>query len=250
MSKIFDIEFSTYSTDAIPTALQGTVYWYDTGTTLNGESVRYDMSGTYAYWYSLENESIITTVADVGNESVENFFGDVILEGFGSFSGRLNLSTNTIADAWYRAETTAFESLRSFLGCTEGKDCVRGFLPVMGDGDDYKSKNIWQMSSGSSDEFAIERVKGDNASWCSLRADARIESIWDSREKAMKFAGAVEAWLVSTDNLTETSNIEWCTLASIPSEPEIYRTQGENRKRYWIQNIDLELVYKTASVFS
>lgn len=248
----YDFEYVTTSDDAVPEALQGSNYWYDTGTTENAESVFYDTSNAYAYWND-GADWVITAVADVGAALVDYFMVQVgpDLTGFGAFSGTIAISEDTIADAWYRAETTAFNSFSAFVGATEGKDCFRGFLPVQGDSEDDKLSNVWHLTSGGSDEFDMDRVKGEDAAWCSLRADARIESLWSSRELAMKFSGAVIAWLKSTDNLKETGNVSWCTLADIPEVPEIYRTDGKkNRARLWRQYINLELVYSTGADYS
>lgn len=170
--------------------------------------------------------------------------------GFGAWSGALTLNEYVISDSWYRAETTAFDSLATYLNCTENANCFRGFLPVQGDGEDALNVDTWMMASGGSGEFDIDRLAGDGAAWCSLRADCRIDSLWETRQGAMKFAGAVMAWLKSTDNLNATGNVTWCRLTGIPAEPEIYRTAGRNRKRYWKQEMSLELIYKTESAFS
>jgi hypothetical protein len=53
------------SSDAVPSELQTTLYWYDSGLTNAGEKVYYDLSGTYAKWYDGTNW-LITTVANVG----------------------------------------------------------------------------------------------------------------------------------------------------------------------------------------
>jgi hypothetical protein len=250
-SKRYDIERRTGSTDAVPSALQGDHYWYDTGTTENGEKVYYDnASKTYAYWND-GSDWLITIIADVATTPTD-YFIDVAgtATGSGAWSGTITISALVLADAWYRAETTAFESLRNFTGCEENDDCFRGFLPVQGDSDDFKTANIWMMTSGSSGEFDSVRLTGDGALWCSLRSDARIESLWSSRSEAMKFAGLVEAWLRETNNLHETGNIAWCNMTDIPDEPEIYRTDGKIRKRYWQQTINLELVYQTETTFA
>ena len=174
---------------------------------------------------------------------------DTSFIGFGAFSGTILSSANVLADAWYRAETTAFESLRNFTGCEENDDCFRGFLPIIGDSDAYESTDVWMMTSGASSEFDSTRLSANDALWCSLRSDARIESIWAQRSDAMKFAGLVEAWLKETNNLKETGNLQWVNMTDIPAEPQVYRTDGKIREQYWIQVIDLELVYKTESVF-
>lgn len=345
-SRKYEIELKTESTDAVPSALSGTKYWYDTGTTENGEKVYYDnATGSYAYWND-GTDWLISAVADVGGsptdyfkeDYTQGFLGSIdvyidsefyrtvaysneagnhprffdgvaqlqynqnsppedpdkwdyqdvegrlfsftvtdypsdylppktgyidinetgldlriayvpnVYVGQGAWSGTITFSSYTIADAWYRAETTAFESLSTFTGCSEGNDCFRGFIPVQGDTDDYLDANVWMMTSGGSD-FDVTRTWGDNALWCSMQSNARIESVWESRQKAMEFAGLVTAWLKETNNLAQTENIEWCVLADLPDEPVISRTQGKNRERYWEQTINLEFTYKTETVF-
>ena len=342
-SRKYAIGFKTESTDASPSALQGTKYWYDTGTTENDEAVYYDnLTGLYAKWTDADGDVIISGVADVGGTPTDYFrsipetievsdatfvpavngtytywslgdFGEksswkslsghyifhlgsswltnetevgipdysVLNEddipptsavwnnptqgnddltltytlpvnqyvGQGSWSGTITVNTNVIADAWYRAETTAFDSLKTFTGSVEGVDCYRGFLPVQGDDTDDLLVNLWSFNSGGSD-FDIQRLYGSDALWCSMQANARIESLWETRQKAMEFAGLVQAWLKETGNLGQTEAVEWLTLSDLPPEPEIDRTSGINRQRFWRQTIDLELTYKTETVFS
>lgn len=248
---VYDFEYVTSSTNASPATLQGSTYWYDSGTTENGFPVYYDTSDTYAYFYGPLSVWLITAIADVGTTPTDRFEdAGSTLTGAGSWTGTITISTHTIADAWYRAETTAFSSLASFVGAEEGQECFRGFLPVRGDGDESLFINVWQMTSGGSGEFVIERTYGAEGNWCSLRADARIESEWESREMAMKFSGAVVAWLKASNNLNQVGNVTWCTLADVPGEPEVFRTTGKNRERYWRQTIDLELVYKTENIYN
>ena len=250
-SKKYDIELRTTSTDAVPEALQGTRYWYDVGTQVNGEKVYYDnATDAYAYWND-GADWLLTAVADVDGTPTDYFEDDGTgtLTGNGSWSGTITASEYTIADAWYRAETAAFESLENFSGCEEGQSCFRGFLPVAGDSDAYDLVNVWQMTSGATD-FDVSRTFGEDALWCSLQNGVRIESLWESRQRAMEFVGLVMAWLKETNNLKETGNVTWCTLSDTPAEPEIYRTDGENRQRYWRQEIGLELTYKTETVYS
>jgi len=170
--------------------------------------------------------------------------------GQGAFSGTLTLSTNVISDAWYRAETTVFESLSSFMQCTEKRSCWRGAMPLMGDNEEFKSVNTWAFSSGTSADFDLDRVTGDNPVWCSLRVDALVDGLFETRERAMNFAGMVLAWLKSTDNLSETGNVFQCVLSAIPPRPEEYITKGRLPVRYWQQTIQLEIVYVTESVYS
>ena len=244
-SRKYAIEFKTESTDAVPAALQGTKYWYDTGTTENDEAVYYDnLTGLYAYWND-GTDWIVSAVADVGGTPTDYFD----LDGQGDWTGTITIGTNVIADAWYRAETTAFDSLKAFTGSVEGVDCFRGFLPVQGDDTDDLLVNLWSFTSGGSD-FDIQRLYGSDALWCSMQANARIESLWETRQKAMEFAGLVQAWIKETGNLGQTEAVEWLTLSDLPPEPEIDRTSGINRQRIWRQTIELELTYKTETVFS
>jgi len=243
----------TSEVDIIPAALAGTVFWYDTGTTHNSEIVYTDALEQYIYWNVPFVGWAITVPQDLG-ENPDDYFGlgvGDVLTGYSSFAGKLLLNECTISNAWYLAETTAFESFRNFVGATEGVECFRGFLPVMGDGEVDRLVNAWQFSSGDSDGFNIDRLKGEHPSWCSLRGDAQFESLWETREMAMRFSGAVLAWLQSTNNLKEMGNVTWCTLAEIPAEPVIHRTTGRlNRERYWRQTIDLELLYRTGMKYN
>ena len=253
-SRNYDIERRTSSTDASPVALIGNLYWYDEAITVDDETVYYNnASSLYAYWHDAGLDKwVISAVADVGLGTPTDYFVENVagtLTGVGSFTGTITISEHVLADAWERAETTAFESLMNYTGGKENVDCFRGFLPRIGDSDDYKTTAVWMMTSGSSSEFDSVRLSGDAALWCALRSDASIESIWEKRTDAMKFAGLVEAWLRETNNLKETGNISWVNMLDIPSDPEIYRTDGKIRKRLWLQTISLELVYKTESVF-
>ena len=253
LSREYSIERCTLSGDADPSSLQGAKYWYNTGTTENGEKVYHDnLTGLYAFWHEATLDAwIISLVGDVGGGIPDSYFlqgvGDDLI-GAGSWSGTLTASDYVLADAWERAEATAFASLMAYTGGKENVDCFRGFLPVQGDDEDYKTSNVWMMSSGSSSSFDSDRLASNDALWCSLRSDARIDSIWESRTDAMRFAGLVQSWLRETNNLNETESISWVNMVDIPAEPEIYRTDGRVRHRYWLQTIDLELVYRTESV--
>jgi len=70
---IYEFDKRTSSTDAVPSALQGSVYWYDTGTTLNGESVYYESTDTYALWYNGTNR-VISAIADVDGSPTDYFY--------------------------------------------------------------------------------------------------------------------------------------------------------------------------------
>ena len=337
LSKKRKIELVTTGSVGIsPSALSGTVYWYDRGTTLNGESILYSMDDAYVRWHN-GGQFVFTATADLDSaytdaflEKVTQFtvtgagipktngtydidaplatdytnennhlcikagsnwklqdnvsgdtnydttgnvinppltvwalvsgslpiptlaytaFDDGTLIASGSFSGSMTFSEYTLADAWYRAETIAFDSLRDFTTYTENKDCFRGFLPYQGDTDILEMANVWMFTSGGSSEFDIDRLAADNALWCSLRVDAEIESVWTNRSDAMKWAGVVQAWLKQNDNLRETGNIEQVRLLSIPEMPEEYIVGSEQRRRFWRQSISLEIIYRTESVF-
>lgn len=250
----YTLSFKTVSTGGATTPADITsLYFYDTGTTENGLPVYYDTSGTYAKWSTDATHHLITLVADVGG-TPGGYFNNTspsdTWNGFAPWSGTFDTSTVLISDAWYRAESTVFESLRTFVGGDEGNNCFRGFLPGQGDREDLKFVNVWQVTSGGSDNFDTSRIIGNDPTWCSMRADGRIESVWKTREEAMQFAGMVEAWLVSNNNLSETGNVTWCSLSDIPGEPETYLTAGANRKRYWKQIIDLDIVYATEGVYA
>lgn len=254
MSTHYEFEFVTTPTAAVtPAALNKSVYWYDSGVEINGEPVYYEPSGEYAYWYWNESAPFawyITPVADVGAYGAEYFKqSGLAMTASGTWAGTLAITTNTISDAWYRAETTAFSSLAAFLGCVENDTCFRGFLPVMGDGTALKYVDAWQLTSGGSGTFDTDRLSGAPGNWCSLRTDVRIDSLWKTREKAMKFTGAVLAWLKNTGNLGQVGNVTWCQLSQIPPEPVEYITDGQNRQRYWRQTINLELIYKTETSY-
>lgn len=97
MKPVYKFDFKTTSSDAVPSALQGSVYWYDTGTEVNSESVYYDRSDTYARWYD-GTDWLISEVADVDG-SPSNYFslqdypdtititGDVAFNGTSEFAG-------------------------------------------------------------------------------------------------------------------------------------------------------------------
>lgn len=253
MNPHYEFTHASHLDGATPTDLDGTKFWHDSGTTDNGEVVYWESSGQYAYWNN-GSSWFVTPIGDVGGAGPTGGYflvaGTSLVAG-GGWAGTGSILEYSIANAWDRAEETAFESLRNFVGGTEGKDCFRGFLPVAGDGADDKLVDVWQLTSGESSEFEIDRLKGADASWCSLRSDARVESLWRNRDAAMRFAGAVTAWLQETNNLNEVGNVTWCTMASIPDEPEIHRTDGpKNRQRYWRQTIDLELVYTTGTNYN
>ena len=196
-------------------------------------------------WWNTPFDEVGDTTEGAGKYTSSTLYGtyaDVDLS-------ELVASQYVIADAWYRAESTAFESLREYVGCEEERDCFRGYMPITGDATDYKYVNVWSFSSGGSGEYDAGRLSGESALWCSLRSDATIVGLFETRERAMKFSGLVMAWLKETDNLMETDNVEQCRLTDIPDEPEIYYTSGKIRKQYWRQTIELELIYRTENVF-
>ena len=64
----------TQAIDTNVAALQGEVIWIDSGTIQNGEKVWLDPNGVHAVWLSLTHGKVITTIADVGNEGVVDYF--------------------------------------------------------------------------------------------------------------------------------------------------------------------------------
>jgi hypothetical protein len=255
---------STPSESVVPANLNRVVYWYDSGEKGPGASnfpIYYDPEKNYNLFYTESLGSWVIrefgnldypplNTSFTSNDGAGSITSTYSPTGLSGWAGLLEVSGPTVSDAWYRAETEAFNSLSSFLGCTENDNCFRGFLPIMGDSTDLKYVDVWQMASGGSGTFDVERLAGTPGNWCSLRTDLRIDSLWKTREQAMNFSGAVLAWLRSTGNLGQTGNVTWAMLTSIPDEPEEYLTQGQNRQRFWRQEIELELVYLTGSVYS
>jgi len=60
------------SSDAVPAALSGEIFWYDSGTTESSEVVWYEPSGVYAKWNN-GSDWLITAVADVGGTPTNYF---------------------------------------------------------------------------------------------------------------------------------------------------------------------------------
>lgn len=246
---------TSFLSGPVQAELIGDVYWFDTGTVDNvvGDPIYHEPSGTFSLWNYFGTYRLTNIADENGNPAIGYTREDGKLNGFGAWITReLSIVDYSISDAWYRAETEAFDSLADFLGCTENDNCFRGFLPIMGDSTDLKYVDVWQMTSGGSGNFDIDRLSGSSGNWCSLRTDVRIDSLWKTRQQAMEFSGAVLAWLKSTGNMEQTSgsNVTYAMLAGIPDEPEEYLTQGQNRQRYWRQAIDLELVYQTEAIYS
>ena len=241
----------------IKAVVGGLTNYYAKSTTLTNDSQPVYVGNIVdrAFWYNdASGEWINTTTALIGDATpaagtytAPTLYGDYVDDDL----NELTASQYTIGDAWYRAETTAFESLRNFLGCVEERECYRGYLPASGDTNTLKSFNVWMLTSGNSGEFEIDRLAGDNALWCSLRADASIEGVFETRQRAMNFAGAVMAWLKETNNLAETGNVEQCRLLDVPDQPaeEFVPVDGKLIRRVWRQSINLELIYKTENVF-
>ena len=76
---IYEFDRTTTSTDAVPAALQGSIYWYDTETLENSEAVYYEPTDTYALW-NHGTGWIVTVGADVGSLVADVFlFTFVIL---------------------------------------------------------------------------------------------------------------------------------------------------------------------------
>ena len=85
----YTFDFRTESTDSVPAALNGSVYWYDTGTTENSEKVYYDASDAYARWHD-GVKWIVSAVADVGGSPI-NYFAlvpsSITVSGDSDFEG-------------------------------------------------------------------------------------------------------------------------------------------------------------------
>ena len=245
---IYEFDKVTTSTDAVPAALQGSVYWYDTETVVNSEAVHYESTDTYAYWYD-GAAWLITVVADVDTVSTDKFtLSGSTLTGADAFSGTLTLSENTITEAWNKAERAVFTSLISFLGCTERVNAFRGRFELNQDGD-IKYRNVWKIDSGgSASAFDADRTYGEDGSWCSLMVDAEVEGYFDTRTKAMNFASSVLAWLKHTNNLKTVSgsNVTWCMMTDLPQAPE--PTVGVAQVM-WAVKVPLQILYLTGGEY-
>jgi len=241
---IYEFDKTTTSTDAVPAALQGSVYWYDTEETVNSQAIYYESTDTYAMWHD-SSDWLITIVADVDTVATDKFtLSGSTYTGAGAFSGTLTLSENTISEAWNKAERAVFTSLISFLGCTERVNAFRGRFELNEEGA-IKYRNIWKINSGSeADAYDPERTYGDNGNWCNLFIKAELEGYFDTRVKAMNFASSVLAWLRSTDNLKTVSgsNVNWCMLDGLPEPPE--PTVGVAQVM-WTVKIPLQILYLT-----
>jgi len=178
-------------------------------------------------------------------------FASTVLNGtwvaLGASTGAPVYSEYTIAEAWYTAETTVFNSLKAWLNGTEDKDCFRGYLPINEEGK-YKFASVWMLNSGgNAGAFDIERTYGENGAWCNALINAELVGEFENRTTAMHFAGAVEAWLKTTGNLSQTGNVNWCHLRALPAAPE---EQVIGAKRYWLMRIPLEMLYVSESVYA
>jgi len=241
---IYEFSYRTESTDASPAALQGSTYWYETDTS----GVYYDTSDTYAIWTSTTYGLIASVVADVDNEGVTDYFLlSGAFDGQGTWTGTITQSTYTLSTAWYDAETTCFDSLASFLGNTEGIDAFRGWIPINEEGNP-KYSNCWELrTGGTGGGFDVSDTYGEDGAWCNAFIDAELHGIFEDRRKAMCFAGAVMAWLKSTNNMNQTDNVTWCQLADLPESPT--ELIPVNRV-YWEVRIPLQILYLTESVHS
>ena len=219
---IYEFDKVTVSSNAVPSALQGSVYWYDTDTTLNAESVYYESTDTYAYWND-GSDWLITVVADVDTTPTDKFtLSGSTFTGAGAFSGTLTLSENTIVEAWNKAERAVLTSLIEFTGCTEGVNAFRGRYDTNKEGNP-KYRNIWMINSGGAGgAYDPERTYGTDGSWCNVLMDGEIRGLFETRVMAMNFASSVLAWLKHTNNMNETSgtNVTWCMLTDLPQQPE------------------------------
>lgn len=68
----YRFDYKTSSTDASEAGLQGAVYWYDSGTEENSETVYYENSGLYAYWND-GSDWLVSAVGDVGGSPTDCF---------------------------------------------------------------------------------------------------------------------------------------------------------------------------------
>ena len=161
-------------------------------------------------------------------------------------SGTPVYSEYTIGEAWETAEKSVFDSLKAWLGGTEGKDCFRGYLPFQNV--EKKFVDVWMLTSGgTAGAFEIERTYGMSGAWCSVMQNADLEAIFENRTTAMHFAGAVMAWIKSTNNLNQIVNVNWCRLRNLPDAPkEII----EGNRRFWEVKIPLEMLYLTESLYA
>ena len=239
---IYEFDKRTSSTDAVPSALQGSVYWYDTGTTLNSESIYYESTDTYAYWND-GADWLITVVADVDTTPTDKFtLSGSTFTGAGAWSGALTLSEFTIQESWNSAERDVFESLIAFLGCTEGVNAFRGRYPTNADGN-IKYRNVWMINSGGAGgAFDAERTYGLDGNWCNVLVDAEVRGFFKTRVMAMNFASSVLAWLKHTNNMNETGSVNWCMLTDLPSPPEPL-VIGDSLQ--WEVVVPLQILYLT-----
>jgi hypothetical protein len=228
-------------------------YYSDSSTTQGGETVYRGNIVARAYWYDETGASWWNTpIAEIGDTTpAAGKYSSFTL--YGTYID-LNLDEieskqYTLGDAWYRAEDTVFESLRSYAGCVEERDCFRGYMPE--DVNQLPTQaNVWSINSGNSTQFEIDRLSSDNALWCSLRNNLTIESLWETREKAMRFAGMVECWLKETGNMQETDNVTWCRLLELPDQPTPEVSGKMPGVIIWRLMISLEIIYKTESIYT
>ena len=242
---IYEFEKVTTSTTAVPVALLGSIYWYDTeATSTSTDAIYYESTDTYAYWNDGANW-VITIVAEVDALVANKFtLAGSTFTGAGAWSGTLTLSENTIQESWNKAELAVYNSLIAFLGCTDRVNAFRGHLETNEDGE-TKYRNIWKIDSGgAAGAFDAERTYGDNGNWCNLLIDAGLEGYFDSRIKAMNFASCVLAWLKSNDNMKQASgtNVNWCMLTGLPEAP--VPTVGVAQVM-WTVTIPLQILFLT-----
>lgn len=167
--------------------------------------------------------------------------------GINSGTGTPVYSEYTLGESWSAAEKIVFDSLKAFVGCTEDINCFRGYLPVNSDGKP-KFSNVWMMTSGgTSRSFPIERTYGASGAWCNMLKPVDIMGLFENRETAMHFSGAVEAWLKETNNVHQVGNVTWCHFVGLAEPPEELIIEG---KRYWRIKIPLEMLYLTEGVYS
>ena len=231
-------------------------YYYEhPSKTQGGESVYYGNIEDRAFWYDSDGAQWFnTTSALIGTTDTGTgvyISADLYGTYIDSDLNEIKSTQYTLGDALYRAETTVFESLAAYTGCTEERECFRGYLPVIDASQTPSRANVWMIDIGGTSNFDTDRLATDNALWCALQQNAEIEALWETREDALKFIGTVQCWLKETGNMKETDNITWCRMIEIPESPtrEIYGGERD-LKFFWRVIIPLEIVYRTEYVYT
>lgn len=151
-----------------------------------------------------------------------------------------------ITEAWLEAEKTCYTQLVSGLKAKDGFNAFRGYLPY--------ERDSWMFSSGGiGSSIAIERFWSANPAWCYMSFNARIEGVYDSRDKCLELAGSVLGVLKDTSNMNQKGNVMWLRLADFPGEPvetPILNVQGELATVLWRITIPLEMVIATEAEYA